>query len=216
MPPRLACLEVLVREGGLGVDARDNVGKTPLHWASYAESDPIASVDLLVRLGAVVHARDKCGRTQIFESAHGDDDVKLELARRSSPETRRVVLAGSGQFHYGFSAIDFVTRGRRELIAELLVSGASVRPWHAADVLPVAVSHGLPLAAKKEAELAALPPLAHDWRAHEAFVGLALDVKELRAAVSEVEVKKRRVLDLEMELLALGAGTDSSSGSDEE
>jgi len=206
-----------------------------------------------VRLGADVNARDKRGRTPIFACAllrrllaHGaspdavDDerytplmttcvfsyshDVAQELARRSTRETRRAVVACPGRWNDGYSAVDFIARTKRrdqmpkELFAELLVAGASVLPEHAAVVLPVAVSHGLPLAAQREGELAALRPaeLCSSWRAHEAFAGLALQVKELRAAESEVEGKRRRMLELEIDLLALGLGAGSGSGSDEE
>jgi len=251
-----------LREGG--VNARDQDGQTPLHFAVRNCS---AAVDLLVRLGADVNARDERGRTPIFECArvndaamlrrllaHGaspdvvsDDgytplllhacmncmnashqvgeagETALALTRGASRETRRAVVAHRGLWDNGFSAVDFIRTQRRlfpelwqvEVMAELLVSGASVLPQHAADVLPVVMSHVLPLAAQKEAA-GRSAQLCSSWRAHEAFVGLVLDVQELEAAEKDVEGKRQRVLELKMELLALGAGTESSSGSDEE
>jgi ankyrin repeat protein len=175
-PPRLACLEALVREGGARVDARDKNGCTPLHWAAHSENyRAAAAVDLLVRLGADVNARDAEGRTPIFECAEWGDiallqqllehgaspdvfadngftplvmacsnpagvdnrDVTLELARRSSPETRRAVPRPHS--YYVYSAVDCIVQGRddlapwqKELIADLLVSGVPVSPRHAA------------------------------------------------------------------------------------
>jgi hypothetical protein len=143
-----------------------------------------------------------------------------ELMRRLSPATRRAVtrpnrFAGG----VGLSAVDCLVRARNAVMAdwkmrpigELLVAGASVQPRHASVVLPIAVSHGLPLAAHKEAELAARR--AEPWRGHEAMVGLALDFGELKAAQQEEEDKQRRVLELEMELRELRVGTESSSSS---
>jgi hypothetical protein len=253
-----------VREGGASVDARDEEGKTPLHWAtSKIFLDRLAAVDLLVSLGADVNARNAEGKTPIFGCAWlsdvavlrrllargasadvADDEgctplmtacwdiyvdtrvhyVTMELARRSSPETRRAVIACPDRSTDGYSTVDLIVNAQgtlvswqKELIAELLVSGAPVLPRHASKVLPVAVSHGLPLAGQKEAELRRRrAELCSSWHAHEAFVGLALDVGELRAAEREVAEKRRRVLELEKQLLALGAGTESSSGSDEE
>jgi hypothetical protein len=53
-------------------------------------------------------------------------------------------------------------------MAELLASGAPVRPENVARVLPIAAS----LSAGQHAELAAPRAELCSWRAHETFVGL--------------------------------------------
>jgi len=65
--------------------------------------------------------------------------------------------------------------------------------YNVARVVPFAAAH----AARREAELAALPPLAHGWRAHEAFVGLSLDVRDLRDAEGAVQERRARLEVLE-------------------
>ena len=53
--------------------------------------------------------------------------------------------------------------------------------------------------------------MAHDWRAHEALVGLSLDVRELREAERGLLGRRARLEALEREL---GGLADSSGGSD--
>lgn len=55
--PRLEALEVLVTEGGVDADARDEHGGTLLMWLPFARSDHEAALDLLLSLGADVNAR---------------------------------------------------------------------------------------------------------------------------------------------------------------
>jgi len=116
----------------------------------------------------------------------------------------------------GWSAVDYLINchgdpdpWQAEMIVELLAAGAPVTPWHTARVVPVAAAH----AARREADLAALPSSAHGWRAHEALVGMSLDVRELREAEREVQERRARVEALEREM---GGGTVGSSGSGSE
>jgi len=95
-------------------------------------------------------------------------------------------------------------------MAELLASGPPLRPDIAARVLPIVAS----LSAVQHAKLTARRAELCSWRAHETFVGLSLDAKELREAEREVEAKRARVAALEQELQALGDGTDDGSSSD--
>jgi hypothetical protein len=257
-PPQLACLEVLVREGGADVNARTLGGMTPLHWvtrfAQRVNDHHLAALDLLVRLGADVDARDDLGKSPIFgclekgnlagmrrlldhgaspdavdEYGHtpvmcafsinfSEPDrsaAALELSRRSSPETRRAVS------RVGWSAVDYVIENMRyhayeachfKLIGELLTAGAPVLPENAARVLPIAAA----FSARQEAELAARRSESRRWRAHEAFVGLAFDMGELKDAERAFEARRARLAALELELLELGAGSGSRSGSGSE
>jgi hypothetical protein len=58
-----------------------------------------------------------------------------------------------------------------------------------------------------------LPVHGPSWRAHETFVGLSLDVRELREAEQMVAERRARLVALELELLALGSGSDESEDS---
>ena len=93
-------------------------------------------------------------------------------------------------------------------MGELLAEGVTVQPQHAFIVRPIIVSHGVPIAAehaeRRARELAARRfSTAHNWRAHEAMLGLALDMGELKDAEKEVEEKQARVATLEFRLEAL-------------
>ena len=110
---------------------------------------------------------------------------------------------------YGFM------RQHRQLIAELLSSGASVQVKHAAVVLPIAVSLALPLAARNETELAARRSEARRRCAREDSVGLAQDVRELRDAEQTAAVKRRRLEELEGEVGG-SSGREGSDGGDDE
>jgi hypothetical protein len=146
--------------------------------------------------------------------------------RRSRPETRRAVRSK------GKSAVDLTLSAVRrsglplqpwhkQLIGELLSSGAPVKPENLSRVLPIIASHGVQIAAasaeQRERELAARRSSgAHNWRAHDDLVGLALDMGELREAKREEEEKQRRVAELERRLGELGVGTESSGSESED
>jgi hypothetical protein len=104
----------------------------------------------------------------------------------------------------------------KRLIGVLLSAGAPVVPAHLPRVLPIAAEH----AERREQELAERRELAEPctWRAHEAMVGLALDMGELRQAAQAVEERQARVAALERRLgeLGIGSGSDSDSGSESE
>ena len=61
------------------------------------------------------------------------------------------------------------------------------------------------------AELAACLSMAHGWRAQDNFLGVSLDVGELREAQQMVAARRARLDALEREL---GSETDSGSGSE--
>jgi hypothetical protein len=233
-PPQLACLELLVQEGKADINATDDRNDTPLHWltAYVPPGDAhLAALDLLVRLGADVDARDCERETPIFEHVrrgylaglqrmlgHGASadvasalgltplmlacyhlnnetparrDVALEVLRASSRETRQAVHTG------GFSAIDF----------------PSVLPQYVPHVLAIAAEH----AERRDKELAARrSSAAHNWRAHEAMVGLAFDMKEMKETEKELEERQARVEQLERQVEAMGSGDESGSSSESE
>jgi len=119
---------------GADVNARDKRGRTPIF--ACAHRDDAALLRRLLAHGASPDAVDDEGYTPltttcVFFYSH---DVALELARRSTRETCRAVVACPGQRNDGYSAVDFIARTKREdqmpkeLIAELLASGAPVLP----------------------------------------------------------------------------------------
>lgn len=87
--PRLEALEVLVREGGADVDARDERGQTPLMLLSHAQGDHAErALDLLLRLGADPNARSWSARG---DPRSGPDESPLTALRcsRASRGRRR-------------------------------------------------------------------------------------------------------------------------------
>jgi hypothetical protein len=247
---------VLVREGKADINTMDSHQFTPLHWL--VELVPpgdtyLAALDLLVRLGADVEARDSTGGTSIFNYAamgylagvqrllvHGasadvfrDDGttplivacdylnidhlgrraVALELLRASSRETRQAVDERS------WSAADYIISARRgrsiepwhkQMVCELLAAGAPVRPYYVPLMPPIAAEH----AERREREVAARrSSAAHNWRAHEAMVGLALDMQEMKDTEREVEERQARVEQLERQVGEMGSGDESGSES---
>lgn len=70
-------VKAFVQEG-LGVDARDEGGCTPLHWAAYGDSSAVA--DYLIAEGGDINAKDNFGRVPLMW-AHGLAMVKLFVAK---------------------------------------------------------------------------------------------------------------------------------------
>jgi hypothetical protein len=217
----------MLLDAGADRGASDNLGATPL-FASLSGGDAAAAPS------RGLSRRDR------EQQNHAPDYCFLgpPLSRRRSlaalpgapaplpAETRRAVHSS------GSSAADLIVRGvaadhaflasgapsseqlRVEgrlfwLLGELLASGTVLRPRYAARLLPIAAAR----AARQEADLAARRSELCSWRSHEAFVGLALDVGELREAERVVEDRRARVAALELELCELGAGTTGSSSS---
>jgi hypothetical protein len=94
----------------------------------------------------------------------------------------------------------------REFVAELLASGAPVRPDNAARVLPIVISHGFAAAERRKAELAAGRSEARRWMAHNDVVQLAFDFVELRAIEERLRATEQRVAELEQRV---GSGIGS-------
>jgi len=203
-----------------GAEAGDGDWYWAVCWC--VRGNDLAGLRRLIERGVSVNTTDQNGWTPLMEAcsrlSHPNcRDVTLEIFRRSSAETRRAVNK------FGWSAIDrmipiesIILSGSYQIqpwhveaIGELLSAGCPVRHYFARYVVPTAAAR----AARREAELAAFPRLAHDWRAHEAFVGQALDVREMREAERELLGRRARLEALEREV---GGGTGSESESESE
>jgi len=197
-----------------GAEAGDGDWFWAVSWC--VRDNDLAGLRRLIERGVSVNTTDENGWTPLmiacFYVHQPNRRVRtLEIFRHSSAETRRAVTEG------GWSAIDCIVAclhdriqsWQADLIGELQSAGAPVQHYNAARVVPIAAAR----AARREAVLAALPPLAHDWRAHEALVSLALDVRELREAERALLERRARLEALEREL---GGRTDSSGGNESE
>jgi len=211
----------LLLDAGVDANAVDNQGRTPIFGCAMPTgSSRLQALRLLLDGGASADVADDEGLTPLLVicSCHFMiqycRDVVDEILRHSSVHTRRA------DNNRGDSAVDCIvdqvrergfTPEQQQLIVELLFSGAPVHARNAAFVLPIAVSHALPLAARNEAELAARRSEARRCWAREDVVGLAQNVQELRDVEQMVAAKRRRLEELEGEFGG-SSGTDSSGG----
>jgi hypothetical protein len=266
-PPQLACLTVLVQEGKADLNATIIGQISSLHWLGFhvpPGDAHLAALDLLVRLGADVEARDRHGWTPLRvrvqglprgpaaadrarracgccqqHRIHAFDDCLLPPSRKPPRPPRRRARAparlvardapGRGQGRLERDRLHChearpVARalaqatGRRAAVGGRARAAAS-RVRRAADhCVARRADRGRAYRAteRREREVAARrSSAAHHWRAHEAMVGLALDMGELREAAKEVEEKRLSMAALELELCELGAGTESSDSEGE-
>jgi hypothetical protein len=196
---------------GADLEARDHVLATPVFEAAYRSS---ALVQRFLSAGAEVNVRAMYHMTPLMYACHPNSrtapDALSALLRASAIRTRRAV-SNDGQ-----SALDLLLASgtppeawKREAAAELLSSGAPVQPQNASHVLSIAAR----LAERRWAEAAAHADDPPTWQVHEAMVGLALDMREVREVDEVVRVKEARVAELEEELRARG-GEESEGGSE--
>jgi hypothetical protein len=161
----IAGICALLLDAGADANAADNRGRTPIFGCalSFHPQGPQA-LQILLERGAWTDVVDRSGVTPLLAVCSDCDSVRFRqqiielLFRYSSVQTRRAVDGNRR------SAVDCLVdmlrywgifSWHKQVIAQLLSSGASVLRQNASIVLPIAVSHGLPLAARNEAELAA-------------------------------------------------------------
>jgi hypothetical protein len=118
---RLACLEVLAREGGADINARASPsGETALHWLAGARNypEPDRAVDLFISLDADLEVVDVTGQTPVFNCAlTGSADMLRALVSRGA--------SLNGKDEEGLTPLIYgilrnTTPHREEMIAELV------------------------------------------------------------------------------------------------
>ncbi len=108
---------------GADVNTRDNLGRTPLHYAAEQGYDRI--VTALLAAGADAQAKDKQGATPAdLAQKRGLAGIVKLLAGASEAGTGQAAQAGSGKL--GPELIAAATRGDLAAVRSLLARGADV------------------------------------------------------------------------------------------
>lgn len=189
---------------GASLESRDRWGQTPIF--EFATAKQTQGVLWLLEHGASPNVRSALGWTPLMCALNGsaderDEELALALLRASSAETRRAVTADRD----AWSAVDFILgycpyvdgfasweyKLMRQLVSR---DGCPVRRKHARLLLKVGSAHAAEVESRaKRAKADATT--AH----HEAYVALAMDVREAREADEAVRVREQRVRELEEE-----------------
>jgi ankyrin repeat protein len=205
---------------GADIDAQAGSSSTLLHIASFVLPSLVPHV---LSRGASANILTDQGCSPLMGACwHGGPHAPVNiplLLKASSRETRCAVDSYSGE-----GALDWmlkyyadsshVSRRHpeadslwvRDVIADLMLAGALVRPENAPLALPHAARLGRLLAARAAAR-EARPP---SWRTHDLMVQLALDHQEGREVDEGVRAREARVAELERAL----SGQDRSGGSE--
>jgi len=187
----LAQVCAMLLDAGADADAVDIRGRTPIFWVRRAVRLVVAAgaapFDLPRRLSRRVgsrwlhapagHPRDLLHEPRRPGRCDGDPAplVCADAARRRRPRPER------GGLHLGnTSGVRLFAPLHPSADRRAALFRRAVQARHAASVLPIVVSHALPLAARNEAELAARRSEARRRNAREDLVGLAQDVCERR------------------------------------
>jgi len=193
---------------GADIDARSESSETLLHLAAY---DFPSLVPHLLSLGASANVLTDQGLSPLILACMLGGGLRAPvniplLLKASSRETRRAVDRDSGEsaldemlkyyadmWHAYWRGAEANKPWVRDVIADLMLAGAPVRPERAPLALPHAARLGRRLAARAAAR-EARPP---SWRTHDLMVQLALDHQEGREVDEGVRAREARVRELE-------------------
>jgi ankyrin repeat protein len=210
---------------GADIDAQAESSATLLHLA--AQGFPSLVPHLLSRGASANMLTDQGWSPLMLACMHGGPHAPVNiplLLEASSRETRLAVdkLYDSAldQMLTYYAGSSHVSRRRpeadspwvRDVIADLMLAGATIRPEHARLALPHAARLGRRLAARAAAR-EARPP---SWRTHDLMVQLALDHQEGREVDEGVRAREVRVAELEQQLRDAGLGSSSGSEDDDD
>jgi hypothetical protein len=228
-----AALRLLAADLRANLNARDRGGSTLAHH--YAEVADLTKLRLLLDAGASLDVFDSKGWTPLMAACSRRDggaasgEVMLELVRRSSART---VAVRRGKGKAAPTALDYLVHlqrmhgwaaeagaprtlepWRRSVAAAMLRKGAPFLP----DAAPLLLGAAGAAAQAQGEEMGDRRSEHRRWRAHDALVGLALDLSDARAEEEETGRKRRRVEELEAELgiVAGGEGGCSAGGAGE-
>ncbi len=90
-------LKELIQEGAEAVNAAEDYGMTPLHWAARAGSKECA--DMLLARGAEVNALNKAQRTPLQLAAEGDQPEMIRLLARHGTDLKTQDRKGRTPLH---------------------------------------------------------------------------------------------------------------------
>jgi uncharacterized protein len=111
--------EVAAKIATVDVKARDDVGRTPLHWA--AANGTSANITALLKRGAKVNVRNLDGGTPLTFAASGDTAIVITLLDAGADVNARGGLSGMTSLHTAAS------RGSSASVIALLDAGADAK-----------------------------------------------------------------------------------------